>query len=69
MIHPRSIRHILLALIAIVPWLSIACGNVGGADNWPQWRGPAATGSSSTATPPLTWSPNHNVDWRVEVPG
>lgn len=37
--------------------------------NWPQWRGPAARGTSSTATPPVEWSETRNVRWKAAVPG
>jgi outer membrane protein assembly factor BamB len=37
--------------------------------SWPQWRGPLATGVSPTATPPLEWSEEKNVRWKVEIPG
>jgi outer membrane protein assembly factor BamB len=36
---------------------------------WPQWRGPAATGASAHANPPLEWSETKNVRWKVEIPG
>lgn len=36
---------------------------------WPQWRGPQATGASSTAQPPLTWSETENVRWKTLLPG
>lgn len=36
---------------------------------WPQWRGPLATGVSTTATPPLEWSDTKNIKWKVEIPG
>lgn len=36
---------------------------------WPQWRGPAATGASTHATPPTEWSEQRNIRWKVEVPG
>ena len=36
---------------------------------WPQWRGPHATGVSTTATPPLQWSDTRNIRWKVEIPG
>ena len=39
------------------------------AENWPHWRGPLENGSSSTADPPLTWSEEENVRWKVEIPG
>ena len=37
--------------------------------NWPQWRGPHATGISTTANPPTEWSETKNVRWKVEIPG
>jgi outer membrane protein assembly factor BamB len=36
---------------------------------WPQWRGPHATGVSTTATPPTEWSDTKNIRWKVEIPG
>jgi outer membrane protein assembly factor BamB len=36
---------------------------------WGQWRGPFATGVSTTANPPLEWSETKNVKWKVEIPG
>ena len=39
------------------------------ANDWPNWRGPHATGVSTTATPPTEWSESKNVRWKVEIPG
>lgn len=36
---------------------------------WPQWRGPHASGVAPKATPPLEWSEDRNVRWKVSVPG
>jgi outer membrane protein assembly factor BamB len=36
---------------------------------WGQWRGPASTGVSKTADPPLEWSETKNIRWKVEIPG
>ncbi len=38
-------------------------------NNWPQWRGPLATGVSPTAEPPLTWSEQKNIRWKTAIPG
>ncbi len=38
-------------------------------DNWPQWRGPLATGVAPDANPPTTWSETSNVKWKVKIPG
>ncbi|MDA7873894.1 PQQ-like beta-propeller repeat protein [Rhodopirellula sp.] len=39
------------------------------ADNWHQWRGPDATGVSTTADPPVKWSEDKNVKWKVAIEG
>jgi outer membrane protein assembly factor BamB len=36
---------------------------------WPQWRGPLATGAAPHAQPPLTWSEDEHIRWKVAVPG
>ncbi len=37
--------------------------------NWPQWRGPLATGVAPSADPPLTWSETEHLKWKINVPG
>ena len=37
--------------------------------NWPAWRGPNATGVSTSAKPPVEWSESKNVRWKIEIPG
>jgi outer membrane protein assembly factor BamB len=36
---------------------------------WGQWRGPQASGVSTTAKPPTEWGESKNVRWKVEIPG
>ncbi len=36
---------------------------------WPQWRGPLATGVAPHADPPIAWSEDRNLRWKVELPG
>jgi len=47
--------------------------NIGSAEtkdqNWHQWRGPEATGASTTADPPVQWSETKNVRWKVKTTG
>ena len=38
-------------------------------DSWPQWRGPLASGVAPSGDPPLTWSEQENVRWKVALPG
>ena len=38
--------------------------------NWPQWRGPLATGASPQADPPLSWDADGtNIRWKTALPG
>lgn len=46
-----------------------AADTVRRAEQWPQWRGPLATGEAPHADPPVRWSEGENVCWKVELPG
>lgn len=37
--------------------------------NWHQWRGPEASGVSRSATPPLEWDAEKNIQWKVPIAG
>jgi outer membrane protein assembly factor BamB len=37
--------------------------------NWPQWRGPYATGVVPAGDPPIEWSEDSNIKWKSEIPG
>ena len=37
---------------------------------WPSWRGPTMNGhAAATANPPIEWSEDKNIKWKVELPG
>jgi outer membrane protein assembly factor BamB len=57
--------------IGIVLFLSGAAVNGAEARNWPQFRGPLASGVSDSAEPPLTWDveAGTNVRWQQPIPG
>ncbi len=38
-------------------------------DNWHQWRGPLANGTSPHGKPPLKWDDKTNIQWKTELPG
>ena len=38
-------------------------------DHWHQWRGPDATGASRKAKPPIEWSEDRNIKWKVAIEG
>ncbi len=63
-----------LVVLAISVGLLMVLGSVdvygdSGSDYWPTWRGPDATGVAPKGNPPLTWSENKNIKWKVKVPG
>lgn len=37
--------------------------------NWPHWRGPSMNGTAPLARPPLSWSEDKNIRWKVEIGG
>ena len=40
-------------------------------DNWPQWRGPRATGVAPHGNPPIVWNEadGTSIRWKTEIPG
>lgn len=53
--------------LCLLLWVFQAAGAAG---QWPQFRGPSGDGHVLESTPlPLTWSENHNVTFKVPVPG
>lgn len=49
--------------------LSPASDNAISAHYWPQWRGPLGTGEAPHANPPVEWSEDRNIRWKIELPG
>jgi len=37
--------------------------------NWPQWRGPLATGAAEKGNPPSEFSETKNLKWKTPIPG
>jgi len=37
--------------------------------NWHQWRGPEANGAALEGNPPVEWSEEKNIRWKIEIPG
>ncbi len=69
--HLISLAIEMKILLSIAFCISLA-SSVLAADlgnDWPQWRGPAASGVAASSNPPTTWSESENVKWKVEVPG
>jgi outer membrane protein assembly factor BamB len=60
------------ALVFVSVYSFIAAVDVSpalGEANWLQWRGPEGTGVAPDSDPPVDWSENKNVKWKVPIPG
>ncbi len=42
---------------------------LGAEHNWGRWRGPLDTGVAPHANPPIEWSEEQNIRWKVALPG
>jgi outer membrane protein assembly factor BamB len=62
-------RSSLLAMTLLLVALSSPVGAADGTEAWPAWRGPQGTGTAPAADPPLVWSEEQNVRWKVPLPG
>jgi outer membrane protein assembly factor BamB len=60
---------IITFVISIISQLVLAQVQPDYQANWPQWRGPLATGEAPAGNPPIEWSETKNVKWKVEIPG
>ena len=49
--------------------LGALCVQAFASDNWPQFRGPNASGVSTNANLPDKWSTTENVAWKADLPG
>jgi outer membrane protein assembly factor BamB len=49
--------------------LSALCVQAFASDNWPQFRGPNASGVSTNVNLPDKWSATENVAWKTDLPG
>lgn len=54
---------------ALVLTLNAVAGPADDRANWPQWRGPLASGLAPEADPPRQWSETSNLKWKVAIPG
>lgn len=61
----RKTSLTLLLLLACAPPIPAAIAD----DSWPQFRGPTQQGHAPGADPPLHWSANSHVKYKVEIPG
>jgi outer membrane protein assembly factor BamB len=63
----KNLSTLCVALLGIN--LSLNAADIARDTNWHHWRGPSATGVSTTAKPPIKWSEKNNIRWKIEVEG
>src|SRR6185295_16607357 len=58
----------LLTLTSVLCIWTLAAAH---AQNWPSFRGPAASGVADGTNPPIAWDveKSTNIKWKVEIPG
>lgn len=66
---PRPLRVTLAAVGCGLTLVATLVAQQPAERNWPQWRGPHATGVALQADPPVDWSETKNVRWKTEMPG
>ena len=49
--------------------LILSIHSIGKEKNWPQWRGPNASGIVLHGNPPVKWDEKTNIKWKIEIPG
>jgi len=60
----------LFISLCFIPVLVLAdASSVDYEKNWPQWRGPLASGVSPYGKAPIKWDENKNIKWKIEIPG
>ena len=56
-------RHLVLGVAAT----TLAAVTIVNADDWPHWRGPAASGVAPDRSVPTKWSATENVAWKAPI--
>ncbi|TWT41072.1 outer membrane biogenesis protein BamB [Phycisphaerae bacterium RAS1] len=62
---PLSVAGLALALVHAAH----AAEPVDASRQWPQFRGPSATGVAPHADPPTEWADGKNIRWKTPIPG
>src|SRR5688572_17129882 len=64
-------KKFISAISFVTIFLAVGFFSVGHAQNWPQFRGPGATGVAEGSPQPVKWdaSTQTNVRWKTAIPG
>ncbi len=64
-----EVCSVLCCLLCVASQLQAQSFDEANSKNWRQWRGPEANGVSRTAKPPIQWSEDKNIRWKVAIDG
>jgi outer membrane protein assembly factor BamB len=59
----------MIAVGRVALMLSVVAGTTVAAEDWPHWRGPNASGTTTETGLPVRWSATENVAWKAPVAG
>ena len=68
----RAWVNLMVAAVLLAGWSWPVMGDerhLDPRDQWAQWRGPLGTGVAPRGRPPVKWSENTNIRWKVRIPG
>ena len=60
---------LFFSVLILLLGFSLLSGSQNKNTNWPQWRGPLATGAAETGNPPENFSETQNLKWKTAIPG
>ncbi len=63
----KKIDSVRLITVLLVPVLGASYA--ASAENWPGWRGPDMSGLCTDGNPPVKWSEDENIKWKVALEG
>ncbi len=61
-------KRLLIAAVTAALWTPYAFADKA-ERYWPQWRGPLANGVAPLSDPPVNWSEDENVRFKIPIPG
>ncbi|MHC4759120.1 MAG: PQQ-binding-like beta-propeller repeat protein [Planctomycetota bacterium] len=65
----KQLPVLVFSIIFLITISSMDAYGETASNNWPNWRGPSATGVSPEGNPPTKWSETENIKWKIELPG
>lgn len=65
----KPLLNYVAILVAASAFSAAPALSTSGNGHWPQWRGPLGTGESPDGRPPIVWSEEENVAWKLPLPG